>query len=219
MKISPVTHASLVLTLRDTVIYVDPVESPFLYASEPKPDVILITHEHQDHFDTSTLSALATPSTLFVVPPSVAEKLPANLKQNLVVVKNGEMQTVNGVSIEAVPAYNIREDALKFHPEGRDNGYILSADGARVYIAGDTEGTPEMRALQNIDIAFVPMNLPYTMPVEDAADAVLSFKPKQVYPYHYRTPDGFSDVQKFKELVNANDETIEVVLADWYAAE
>jgi L-ascorbate metabolism protein UlaG (beta-lactamase superfamily) len=219
MKPVPITHASLVLNWNGTIIYVDPVESPSLYDSQPKPDIVLITHEHQDHFDPSTLSALVNPTTILVVNPSVAEKLPDDLKHNVVIMRNGETQILNELTINAIPAHNTREEAQKYHPPGRDNGYVLDKDGTRVYIAGDTEGIPEMRALQNIDIAFVPMNLPYTMPVEDAAEAVLAFKPKTVYPYHYRTPEGFSDVQKFKQLVNASDENIEVILANWYPAQ
>ena len=126
------------------------------------------------------------------------------------------MKTVEGFTITAVPAYNVSADQEKYHPKGRDNGYVVEKDGVRVYIAGDTSGTPEMRALKNIDIAFVPMNLPYTMTVEEASNAVLEFKPKQVWPYHYREGDGFSDVQHFKDLVNKGNPNIEVVLGKWY---
>jgi L-ascorbate metabolism protein UlaG (beta-lactamase superfamily) len=118
--------------------------------------------------------------------------------------------------VNAVPAYNIRPDAQQFHPKGRDNGYVIEKDATRVYVAGDTEGTPEMRALEGIDVAFVPMNLPYTMSVEDAADAVSAFKPKTVYPYHYRGPAGLSDVNAFKELVAKGPPGVTVTLADWY---
>lgn len=120
------------------------------------------------------------------------------------------------VAIEAIPMYNLREEALKFHEKGRGNGYILTLGGERVYISGDTEDIPEMRNLENIDIAFVCMNLPYTMTVESAASAVLDFKPKKVYPYHYRGTEGLSDVGKFKTLVNEGDSSIDVIQLDWY---
>lgn len=120
------------------------------------------------------------------------------------------------VAIEAIPMYNLRKEALKFHEKGRGNGYILTLGGERVYISGDTEDIPEMRNLENIDIAFVCMNLPYTMTVESAASAVLDFKPKKVYPYHYRGTEGLSDVGKFKTLVNEGDSSIDVIQLDWY---
>ena len=119
-------------------------------------------------------------------------------------------------SVEAVPMYNLREEALKFHSKGRGNGYVLTIDGQRLYFSGDTEDIPEMRALKNIDKAFICMNLPYTMTEESAASAVLEFKPKQVYPYHYRGNPNVSDVSKFKTLVNQGDANIEVVQLDWY---
>ena len=118
--------------------------------------------------------------------------------------------------MEAIPLFNLPESAKTFHAKGRGNGYVIEQGGARVYISGDTSGIPEMRALQGIDVAFVVMNLPYTMDVEEAADAVLAFAPKKVYPYHYRTPEGFSDVARFKELVNAGGKDIEVVQLKWY---
>ncbi|MEO8732935.1 MAG: MBL fold metallo-hydrolase, partial [Flavobacteriales bacterium] len=121
--------------------------------------------------------------------------------------------------ITAMPMYNLPDSPTAFHPKGRGNGYVLTFGGKRIYISGDTQGIPEMRALKNIDIAFVCMNLPYTMDVDEAADAVLAFKPKVVYPYHYRGKDRFSDVKKFKALVNAKDPAIEVRQEDWYRGE
>jgi L-ascorbate metabolism protein UlaG (beta-lactamase superfamily) len=112
--------------------------------------------------------------------------------------------------------YNIPESDKTFHTKGRGNGYVITADGKGVYIAGDTSATPEMKALQNIDVAFIPMNLPYTMNVEEAADATVAFKPKVVHPYHYRGQDGFSDINKYKELVNAKDPSINVELLNFY---
>lgn len=215
-EVMPISHASLVLKWGATTVYADPVGAADAYAAAPRPDIVLVTHEHGDHFNAITLAALMGSSTILVVPQSVADKLPENLKSNLVIMKNNEQRAVGPLNIEAVPSYNLRPDALEFHPKGRDNGYIVSDNTTRVYIPGDTEDTPEMRALQDIDIAFVPMNLPYTMTVEKAADAVLTFRPKQVYPYHYRELAGLGDVARFKALVNATNPNIDVILANWY---
>lgn len=219
VEVLPVSHASLVLKWGSMNIYADPVGAAEQYAALPPATIVLLTHEHGDHFSTSTLAQLIGPETTLVVPQSVADLLPAELASKAVVIKNGEVITEGGLSIQAIPMYNLREADKNRHPQGGGNGYVLEGGGTRVYIAGDTEDTPEMRALQDIDIAFVPMNLPYTMSVEQAAQAVLAFKPKTVYPYHYRGPDGLSDVAQFKVLVNAADRDITVLLADWYAAQ
>src|SRR4029079_8925871 len=158
-----------------------------------------------------TLKAVARENTKIVVPKAVAEQLPPELKSKAVVIADGEEKEVQGVGIEAVPMYNLTADRLKFHSKGRGNGYVLTLGGKRIYISGDTEDIPEMRALKNIDVAFVCMNLPYTMTVEQAASAVKEFKPKIIYPYHY----GKSDTEKFKQLVGS-DSGVEVRLRDWY---
>lgn len=219
VEITPISHASFVMGWGTQTVYVDPVGAPEAYTASARPDIIVITHEHQDHFSTSTLSNLTSSSTVLIVPQIIADKLPENLKTHLVVLKNGEKTNQGDLTIEAVPAYNLREEDKTKHPEGGGNGYVIDDGKTRVYIAGDTEDTPEMRALQNIDMAFVPMNLPYTMSVEKAADAVLAFKPTKVYPYHFRTPTGFSDVVKFKQLVNAGNSNIEVVQLEWYPSQ
>lgn len=131
-------------------------------------------------------------------------------------MNNGDTQDLGPFSIEAIPMYNLREEALKFHEKGRGNGYVLNWNNQRIYISGDTEDIPEMRNLKDIDIAFVCMNLPYTMTVESAASAVLDFKPKKVYPYHYRGKDGMSDVDEFKSIVNKANPNIETVQLIWY---
>ncbi|CAN0603002.1 unnamed protein product, partial [Ectocarpus sp. 12 AP-2014] len=152
----------------------------------------------------------------FVVPQAVAEELPEEYAEQLVILDNGSSKELNGITIEAIPMYNLRSEALKFHNKGRGNGYVLTIGDQRIYFSGDTEDIPEMRSLKNIDKAFVSMNLPYTMTVESAAEAVLDFKPKQVYPYHYRGNPDVSDVAKFKQLVDAGNQDIEVVQLDWY---
>jgi len=150
------------------------------------------------------------------MPKAVSEKLPELNALERIVLDNGKTTTVNKHTIEAIPMYNLREEALKFHAKGRGNGYVITLGEERIYISGDTEDIPEMRALKNIDKAFVCMNLPYTMPIESAASAVLEFKPKQVYPYHFRGTEGFSDVTLFKTIVNNGNNDIEVIQLNWY---
>jgi L-ascorbate metabolism protein UlaG (beta-lactamase superfamily) len=191
--IHPVQHASFVMTTPGLVVYNDPVGGAPIYEALPRPGLILLTHEHQDHFDLPTLEAVVGEDTRLVTNPAVFEKLPADLRAKATPLANGESTTVGDIEIEAVPAYNITEDRLKFHPKGRDNGYVLTIGGQRIYIAGDTEDTPELRAQSDIAIAFVPMNLPYTMTVEQAAAGVAAFAPRVVYPYHY----GESDLAAF----------------------
>jgi L-ascorbate metabolism protein UlaG (beta-lactamase superfamily) len=207
LTIHPVGHATLVLAQGAHVIYVDPAKMSF--EGLPPPTGILITHSHGDHFDPDNLAKIAGAAPI-VTTQDVADKIPAALKAQVTVLKNGESGTIDGLPVDAIAAYNITEDRRKNHPQGRDNGYVVTFGDKKVYVAGDTEDTPEMRALTGIEVAFLPMNLPYTMSVEQAADAVKAFKPKVVYPYHYRG----SDTQKFKDLVG---DAAEVRLVDWYA--
>lgn len=207
---TPIEHASLVIQGRDKTIYVDPVGDAKSYASLPKPDIILVTHMHQDHFDPAVIAAVKKGGTDVIGPKNVIDQLKYGKA-----LENGQKTTVQGVSIDAIPAHNLTADRMKFHPKGRDNGYVLALDGKRIYISGDTEDTKEMRALKDIDFAFICMNLPYTMSVEQAASAVLEMKPKVVTPYHYRGPGGMSDLEAFKRLVS-KDKQIEVRLMDWY---
>ncbi len=216
LEITPIEHATMVLSDGERVVYVDPVGGAAVFDSQEAPDVVLVTDIHGDHLDTATLAAIVTDDTELVVPQAVADQLNEALKDRAHVLANGEKEAIDGIEIDAVPMYNLREEAKDYHTKGRGNGYVLTLAGQRVYVAGDTEGVPEMRALENIDVAFVPMNLPYTMPVADAADAVLAFAPKKVYPFHYRGQEGMSDVSEFEELVSAGDPDIEVVQLDWY---
>lgn len=211
--IFPVAHASFVMTVPGMVIYNDPVGGASAYEGHPAPDLILITHEHGDHYDVETLTALAGEETRLVTNPAVFDMLPEDLKAKATSIGNGENTSVGDIEIEAIPAYNTTEGRLQYHPKGRDNGYVLTVGGRRIYIAGDTEDIPEMRALSDIHIAFVPMNLPFTMDVDQASSAVAEFKPAFVYPYHYRD----SDPELFAtKLAEAGAET-KVVMGPWYS--
>jgi L-ascorbate metabolism protein UlaG (beta-lactamase superfamily) len=187
LKIFFVGHGSLFLTIGGKVVHVDPVGAEGDYARLPKADLILVTHEHYDHLDPEAIKDLRKAGTQVVVSPACAGKL-----KDAVVMKNGERQTVQGFDIEAVPAYNLvhkRPDGNPFHPKGQGNGYVIIMGSKRVYIAGDTEPVPEMAALKDIDIAFLPMNLPYTMSPEMTAEAARTIRPKILYPYHFGDTD------------------------------
>ena len=216
----PMHHATFVMSWNGKVIYVDPAGAPggdgaasaaTAFEGLPPADLILVTDIHGDHFSAPTLADLAGANTRIVAPQAVIDEMSDALKGKTTAVANGQTITVDGIAIEGVPMYNITEDRLKFHAKGRGNGYVVTLGGKRVYVAGDTEAHPEMKALQNIDVAFVPMNLPYTMTPEQAAEGVLAFKPSIVYPYHY----GQSDVAAFATLVGASPD-IEVRQKNWY---
>lgn len=214
VTIHPVSHASFVMETPKGVIYVDPVGEASAYEGFPAAQAIVITHEHGDHFNAETLAALVGAETVLLTNPAVYEKLSDEMKAKATKLANGESGEVLGVAIDAIPAYNISEERLNFHPKGRDNGYVMDIEGFRVYISGDTEDIPEMRALENIDLAFVCMNLPFTMDAKAAASAVAEFGPKFVYPYHYRGRDnGTQDPQEFADLLN---DEIEVKMGGWY---
>ena len=215
LTIQPVQHASLVLAVNGITIYADPAGADN-YKGMAAPNIILITDIHGDHFDIKTIDSLKTANTIIVVPQVVADKLPDADKAHLVILTNGDNSTQAGISIKAIPMYNLPESPTARHTKGRGNGYVLGIGGKNIYISGDTQGIPEMRSLKDIDVAFVCMNLPYTMDVMEASNAVLAFKPKIVYPYHYRGQNGLSDVNAFKNLVDAGNKKIEVRLRNWY---
>lgn len=212
ITVHPISHASMVLETPAGILYVDPVGDPAQYSAFPDPDLILITHEHGDHFKAETLDVIAKTAPL-LTNPAVHGKLAAGLVANATAIPNGGSSSFKSVTIEAIPAYNITADRLKFHPEGRDNGYVLTLGNFRIYISGDTEDIPEMRALTGIDLAFVSMNLPFTMDAAAAASAVNEFGPKTVYPYHYRGRDGGTqDPKEFAAMVQNAD----VRFGKWY---
>ncbi|HSI71432.1 MAG TPA: MBL fold metallo-hydrolase [Gillisia sp.] len=216
IEIEPISHATAIIKWGDIVIYNDPTGGAAAFEGKDSPDFVLISDIHGDHMNAETLTALNLGNTQIIAPQAVKDQLPQELQENITVLNNGESKELQGFDIEAVPMYNLPDDEESRHPKGRGNGYILEKDEHRLYIAGDTEGIDEMKALKKIDIALIPMNLPYTMDVEQAANAVLAFKPKQVYPYHYRGQNGLADVEKFRELVEAGNKDIEVVLLEWY---
>lgn len=209
-KITPIQHASFIAEGAAATLYFDPVGDAAKYKGLKTPDLLLITHHHADHFQPELVKSLLRPDTRLITNKTVAEQLGAGE-----VMANGDEKKVGDITIQAIPAYNTTADRLNFHPKGRDNGYVITMDGNRIYVSGDTEDIPEMRALKNIDMAFVCMNLPFTMSVEQAASAVLEFKPKVIIPYHFKGKEGFSNLEKFKELVSV-DKNIEVRILPWY---
>lgn len=213
LGIHPVSHASVAFDFADQTIYADPVGAPAAYEGLRRPDLILITHEHGDHYSPETLAALTGDETRLIANPAVFGMLPADLQSKTTSMANGDGTAIMGFDIDAIPAYNTTPERLQFHPEGRDNGYILGLGGSRVYVAGDTEDIPEMRALTGITLAFVPMDGRFTMSMQQAAEGVAAFAPDVVYPYHYRGVD----TSVFKSLVEQSGVATEVRLHDWYA--
>ena len=200
LKITFIGHGSLIFNFGGKVIHVDPYGDVADYSTLPKADFILLTHDHRDHLDLKALNAVRTEKTVVVLTETCAKQV-----QGGIVMTNGDVKTVEGLKIEAVPAYNIvhkRDTGEPFHPKGTGNGYLITFGDKRVYLAGDTENTPEMKALKNIDIAFLPMNLPYTMTPEMVADGAKAFKPKILYPYHF----GETDTSKVVALLKGTPE-------------
>jgi len=203
LAITFIGHATLMMSFGGKNIYVDPTTQIADYSNLPKADLIIITHEHSDHFDLKAIDQLKTVKTEIVATETVAAKL-----KGIAIMKNGEVKTIRGLEIKAVPAYNLvhmRSPGSPFHPKGIGNGYVVTFGDKLIYIAGDTENIPEMSSLKNIDIAFLPMNLPYTMTLEMVAAAARSFQPKVIYPYHY----GNTDTGEIVELLK-DDKNIEV---------
>ncbi len=198
-------HASLQITFGGKEIYADPFHEAADYSKLPKADLILVTHHHLDHFDPQAIAAIRTGKTQIVYTAACAEKLPGGA-----VLRNGDSRIVEGIPIQAVPAYNIshkRPNGQPFHIPGEGNGYVVTFADLRVYIAGDTENIPEMKGLGKIDIAFLPVNLPYTMSVEMAADAARMIRPRILYPYHF----GETDLSQLTSLL-ADEKSIEIRL-------
>ncbi len=203
LAITFIGHGTLMMEYDEQIIHIDPVGNYADYSTMPKANLILITHEHGDHLDINAISKIKKENTIVILTQSCSGKFPEGE-----IMENGDKTSVAGLSISAVPAYNLvnkRSDGSFFHPKGRGNGYIIDFGDTKVYVAGDTENIPEMKSLKHIDIAFLPMNLPYTMTPEMVADAAKAFQPKILYPYHF----GSTDTNKLLELLN-NEPTIEV---------
>jgi L-ascorbate metabolism protein UlaG (beta-lactamase superfamily) len=203
LEITFMGHGTLMFTFGGKVIHVDPWSRMADYTKLPRADIIFLTHEHMDHLDAKALGILRVEKTKLVLTRTCATQVEGGIVMN-----NGDVRSIEGLKIEAVPAYNIvhkRSSGQPFHPKGRGNGYVITFGDKRVYVAGDTENIPEMKELKEIDIAFLPMNIPYTMTAEMAADAARAFKPKILYPYHYRD----TDTSKLVDLLR-DDKEIEV---------
>jgi len=200
LKITFIGHGTLIFAFGGKIIHVDLFSEMADYNKLPKADVILLTHEHRDHLDLKALNSVRTEKTIIVLTKTCAKQVEGGI-----VMDNGDVKTVEGLKVEAVPAYNIihkRDTGQPFHPKGIGNGYIITFGDKRVYVAGDTENIPEMKELKGINIAFLPMNLPYTMTPEMVADAAKAFKPKILYPYHL----GETDTSKLLDLLKTTKE-------------
>lgn len=216
ISITPILHSTMVIGWDGKTIYLDPYGGAGRFAGLASPDLVLITDIHGDHLNHETLKSLSLEQAELIAPQAVIDQLGDIAFSKTHALANGEHTEWDGIKVEALPMYNLPETEDSRHPKGRGNGYLLTIADTRIYISGDTEDIPEMRQLENIDIAFVCMNQPFTMDIEQAADAVLAFRPKVVYPFHYRGREGFSDVEAFKALVQKGNPGIEVRLRNWY---
>ncbi|MBM3240727.1 MBL fold metallo-hydrolase [Candidatus Poribacteria bacterium] len=207
LKITFIGHGTLMFAFGGKIIHIDPVSREADYTKMPKADLILVTHEHGDHLDPKVIKVIRKENTEMVLTEMCAKEVKGGI-----VMKNGEVKTVMGLKIEAVAVYNIihkRDNGQPFHPKGNGNGYVITFGDKRVYVAGDTENTPEMKQLKDIDLAFLPMNLPYTMTPQMVADAATAFKPKILYPYHF----GDTDTSELVKLLQ-DEKEIEVRIRD-----
>ena len=218
IKIHPIVHGTLAIEYDGLTIYVDPYGGAEGFKALSDADLILITDIHGDHLNKETLQALNTSNSHFIVPEAVAKQMEGIDHGEIEILDNDNNTSFKGIDISAVPMYNLPESEDSRHTKGRGNGYILSIADKTIYISGDTEDIDEMRALKNIDVAFICMNLPYTMSIDQASDAVLEFQPSIVYPFHFRGQGGLADVEKFKAMVNTANKNIEVRLRNWYPA-
>jgi L-ascorbate metabolism protein UlaG (beta-lactamase superfamily) len=187
LEITFIGHGTLMFAFDGKIIHMDPFGKLADYSKLPKADMIFLTHNHRDHLDPKALALLRTEKTIIVLPEKSAESVKGGT-----IMRNGDVVELEGLKIEAMPAYNLvhmRSKGMPFHPKGAGNGYVVTFGDMRIYVAGDTENTPEMKNLKDIDIAFLPMNLPYTMTPQMVADAAKAFKPKILYPYHYGETD------------------------------
>jgi L-ascorbate metabolism protein UlaG (beta-lactamase superfamily) len=216
LVVVPIEHASVVLLWDGRAIYADPVGGAGPYRDLPPADVVVITHTHGDHMDANTLRAVVTERTSLVIPSAVAGSLASSgvldTAQETILANGETVEIGSDITVEAVAMYNLTPDRLRYHAKGQGNSYVIDLAGTRVYVSGDTEDIPEMRALENISLAFICMNLQFTMTPDQAASAVLDFRPRVVYPYHYRG----QSTERFRSLVEEESSEIEVRLRNWY---
>ncbi|MEK6795522.1 MAG: MBL fold metallo-hydrolase [Spirochaetota bacterium] len=198
IKVHFIKHATLVIEHGALVIHVDPAQQYTDYKKQPKADIVLVTHEHGDHCDANALALIMKKDTAVIGNAGAVAKLKTGQA-----LSNGQSLAVKGITIRAVPAYNTTPGRSIFHPKGRDNGYVLTIGGTHIYIGGDTEDIPEMKDLKDIEIAFLPMNQPYTMTIPQAVNAMRMIRPKITYPYHY----GNTDIRKFQEAAKSETYT------------
>lgn len=200
LKITFIAHGTLMFDFNNLIIHVDPVSRYTDYSIMPKADIILVTHHHGDHLDSKAIELLKKQDTDLIYTETCSKQLNAGI-----VMKNGDSKIFKGIKIEAVPAYNIihkNENGIPFHIKGECNGYVITFGNKKIYVAGDTENIPEMKNLKKIDIAFLPMNLPYTMTPQMVADAVKKFNPKILYPYHFGSTDTNELIKLLKDEKN-----------------
>lgn len=216
VKLTPIFHSTTVLEWDNLTIYMDPYGGANRFTPFSNADIICITHAHGDHLNKETLSNLDISATTLIAPQSVTDELGDLAFKKVIILKNDEDVSIEGINIKAFPMYNLPNDESARHKKGWGNAYILTIGGKTFYFSGDTADIPEMRSLKDIDYAFICMNLPYTMDVNAAADAVVEFSPKVVYPFHFRGSEGFSDIALFKKLVNDGNTSVEVRIRDWY---
>jgi L-ascorbate metabolism protein UlaG (beta-lactamase superfamily) len=213
VTLHPINHATFIMTWNGKTLYNDPVGAASVFTGLPRADLILVSHSHSDHFSASTLESVRNSNTVIIAPQAVFNTMSTALKSVTIVLANGARTNLLGIAIEAVPAYNLTSSN---HPRGVGNGYVVTIGGKRIYMSGDTEDIPEMRALPDIDVAFVCMNIPFTMSVDKAVSAVRDFRPKVIYPYHYRNSDqSMADLNSFRRQVGTAL-GVEVRLRKWY---
>ena len=217
LVITPIFHASVVMRWDGKTIFVDPVGDPDRYASFPAPDLIVITHHHGDHLDLDTLAAVSAPTTECVAPPIVYDQMPTDLAKRTRTMKNGDEATVQGITISAIPMYNTTPDRQKYHEKGVGNGYLFDFAGTRIYLASDTEPTPEMDTLGPVEVALFPMNLPFTMTPDQVVTCIEKTRPRYTYICHYRYPfdKPGTEPETVLDLLPPQSQT-KLVLRDWY---
>jgi L-ascorbate metabolism protein UlaG (beta-lactamase superfamily) len=217
IEICPIYHSSLIMKINDKVIYVDPFNHAKRFDNHPKPDMLLITHDDPDHFDLITLDSLDFTNSVALIHPSFEQKFRDFIQcKRLYVMDNHQQLEIDDVFFNTLPMYNTSPEKKQFHQKEEGNGYVITYDGFKAYIPGDTEPTKEFLSVKDIDLLFIPINEPYTMSIDMAANAILKLKPKVVYPFHYHGRNGDSDLKKLRRLVQAGDPDIDVRLRDWY---